>query len=211
MAGNVQRIEVVPIGIDARPFGHGKPHFSKDRGHLFAHLADRVNRALAGMARRQGDIQPLTAQPFIKGGIAKSRLFGHQRAVDLILERVQRWTSHLAFFGGHATKFAHFQRNFALFAHCSEADRLKRAFVTGVGNFGQVFRFEIIHRLGSAPALRRSSPSACAVQVIGCQSPDSTQDMAKPNQVREKENHRMLRLLRNDSRYVCVRTMGRQS
>ena len=38
VAGNIQRVKVIPIRVDARPFGDRKPHLGKDRGQLFGHL-----------------------------------------------------------------------------------------------------------------------------------------------------------------------------
>ena len=38
VAGDVQRIEIVPVAFDLRPFGHGKTHIGEDRGDLLGHL-----------------------------------------------------------------------------------------------------------------------------------------------------------------------------
>jgi hypothetical protein len=52
VAGDVQRVEIVPIGLDLRPLGHGEAHVGEDRGDLLGHLAHRVDRAHgAGAAR----------------------------------------------------------------------------------------------------------------------------------------------------------------
>ena len=52
MTGNVQRIEIVPVILDLRPFGHRKAHIGENRRDLFCHLADGVDRAKAAGAAR---------------------------------------------------------------------------------------------------------------------------------------------------------------
>ena len=88
VAGDVQRVEVIPIGVDARPFGDRKPQLGKDRGHFFGHLADGVDRTLPRRARGQCDVQPFTAQAFIKCGITQSGFLGGDGRCDLVLERI---------------------------------------------------------------------------------------------------------------------------
>ena len=38
MTGDVQRVKIIPIGINSRPFGHGKTHIRKDCGYFFHDL-----------------------------------------------------------------------------------------------------------------------------------------------------------------------------
>ena len=71
MAGDVQRIKIIPIGINSRPFGHGKAHIGKDCGDLFHDLRYWVDAALTASARRQSHIQPFGAQPRVQRRIRK--------------------------------------------------------------------------------------------------------------------------------------------
>ena len=41
----VQRGEIVVVGLDVRPFGDREAHVGEDRGDLVDHLADRVDAA----------------------------------------------------------------------------------------------------------------------------------------------------------------------
>ena len=62
MAGDVERVEIVPIAFDLRAFGDGETHIGEDRGDLFGDLADRVDGALCAGAGWQGDVEPFVAQ-----------------------------------------------------------------------------------------------------------------------------------------------------
>jgi hypothetical protein len=46
--GEVERGEIVVVGLDIRPFGDGKAHVAEDRGDLVDDLADRVDAAALG-------------------------------------------------------------------------------------------------------------------------------------------------------------------
>ncbi len=66
VAGDVQRVEIVPVTVDLRTFGNRKAHIGKNRRDLFGDLADRVDRALSAAPTGQCDVKPFAAQPFIK-------------------------------------------------------------------------------------------------------------------------------------------------
>ena len=145
VAGDVQRVEVIPIGVDARTFGDRKPQLGEDRGHFLGHLADGVDRALTRRARGQCHVQPFAAQTFIKGRIPKCCFLRGNGGVDLVLERVQRGADCLAFFGRHTAQLAHLQGDFALFTHGGQTDVLQRGFVGGTSDLAQIFRFQVVH------------------------------------------------------------------
>ena len=48
--GEIQRGEIVIVGLDVRAFGDGETHIGKDRGDLVNDLADRMNAADFGQA-----------------------------------------------------------------------------------------------------------------------------------------------------------------
>ena len=52
MARNIQRIKVIPIGINAWTLGHTKTHVGENCGDLLGHLGNRVNGALSASAGR---------------------------------------------------------------------------------------------------------------------------------------------------------------
>ena len=145
VAGDVQRVEVVPIGVDARAFGDRETHLGKDRSQLFGDLADRVDAALTLVPRGQGHVEPFAAQTLIKRGIAKCCLLGGKRRVDFILQRVQRRPGDLSLFGGHLAQLAHLQRDLALLADGSQPDVFQCGFVTGIGDLAQVLLLQIVH------------------------------------------------------------------
>ena len=116
VAGDVQRVEVVPIGLNLRPFGHGEAHIGENRGDFFGDLADRMDRALPPVSRRQGHVEPFALQPLVQSCIAQRRLFRSQSAVHLVFQRIQRRAGHLPLLGCHLTQFAHLQADLALLA-----------------------------------------------------------------------------------------------
>jgi hypothetical protein len=65
--GEVQRGEIVVVGLDVRPFGDGEAHVAEDRGDLVDHLADRMDaaRSAGDWAHRQRHVERL-------GGEARS-------------------------------------------------------------------------------------------------------------------------------------------
>ena len=71
MPGDVQGVKIIPIGINSRPFGHGKTHIGKDCSDFFHDLRYWMNAALTSAPRRQSDIQPFSAQPRVKRRIRK--------------------------------------------------------------------------------------------------------------------------------------------
>ena len=145
MRRDVERVKVIPISIDARPFCHREPHFGKDCRDLFGHLADRVDRALAHRAGGQGDIQPFALQSFVQCGIGQRGLFGGQRAVDFVLERIESRPCDLALFWGHFPQFAHLEADLSLFADGLNAQVLQAGFISRAGNEFDVLLAQIVH------------------------------------------------------------------
>ncbi len=143
---NIQRIKVIPIGFDLRAFGHRKPHVCKDRRDLFGHLRDRVNAALAARSARQGHVQPFGFQPLFQSGIGQRSLFGGQRRVDLVFQRIEFWPHDLTLFRGHFPQLAHFQGNFAFFTHCLYAQLFDCGLIRSICNQTDIFVSEIVHR-----------------------------------------------------------------
>ena len=50
--GHVERGEIIPLGLDLRPFGDGEAEVGENLRELVHHLADRVDRALTALRRR---------------------------------------------------------------------------------------------------------------------------------------------------------------
>ncbi len=159
LGGDVQRVEIVPVGLDVRAFGDGKAHLGEDRRQLVRDLADRMDRALRRRAGRERDVQPLGAQPLVERRVGQRRLARRDGGVDLVLQRVEGGAGGLALVGRHAAELAHHQRDLALLAQRRDAHRLDRRLVGGVGDLPKVplpDRLRIVHpssRLRAAPVL----------------------------------------------------------
>ena len=63
--GEVQRGEIVVVGLDVRTFGDREAHVAEDRGDLVDHLADRMDAAALGrrLAHRQRHVDRLGGEP----------------------------------------------------------------------------------------------------------------------------------------------------
>ena len=76
--GEVQRGEIVIVGLDIRTFGDREAHVGEDRGDLVDDLADRMDAAALGRrgAHRQGDIDGLARQPCVDRRVLQRRPCG---------------------------------------------------------------------------------------------------------------------------------------
>ena len=145
VAGDVQRVEVIEIGVDLRTFGNGEPHVGKDRRDLFDHLTDRVDRANARITGRQRHVQPFGFQTFVQRRIAQRLFLGGQGCVDLVLQRVQLGAHDLTLFRRHLAQLAHFQADLAFFANCLHTQIFQRCFIASVRDQIDILVAQIIH------------------------------------------------------------------
>ena len=156
--GEVQRGEIVIVGLDIRTFGDREAHVGEDRGDLVDDLADRMDAAALGRrgAHRQRDIDGLAGQALVNRRILQIGLAGGDRGGNIGLQRVDRSTARLALFRRHGAERLQELGDRALLAERVDAHGFDRRFVTGSGHFGQqiVFQcFQIGHRSfpGSLP------------------------------------------------------------
>ena len=76
----IQRGEIVVVGLDIRALGDGEAEIAEDRGDLVDDLADRMDAAgfeTAG-AQRQRDIDRLGCEARGKAGLPSARRGGRQ-------------------------------------------------------------------------------------------------------------------------------------
>ncbi len=137
--GEVERREVVPVGLDVRPFGNRESHVGKDRGDLVGHLADRMNAAGCGRrgANRQRDINALGGEPGFECLCLQLGALGLDPAGHLVLEPVDRRAGHLALVRGHLAQGRQQCRDGALLADGSDPQRFNCRFVLGGVDLGE--------------------------------------------------------------------------
>ena len=145
VAGDVERVEIVPVAFDLGPLGHGEPHLGEDRGHLLRHLADGMDGSSGPRSARQRHVQPFVLQPLFQCGIGKRCLLGGKGRVDLVLEVVELRPHDLAFLRAHPAQFAHPQADFTLLSQRPEAQVLKRGLVGGGRNLLNVLVVQVVH------------------------------------------------------------------
>ncbi len=102
----VERGEVVVVGLDVRPLGDGEAEVGEDDADLVDHLADRVDAA--GLQRRRPDRQRHVDG--VLGEAAGERLVLEHRAalgdrlVDAVFQPVERRSHHRALLRRHARR-----------------------------------------------------------------------------------------------------------
>lgn len=145
VTGDVERVEVVPIGFNLRPFGGGETHVGEDGGTFLPDLRHGVDGAHTTIPRGQCHVQPFSLQARVQCRIAQRHFLGNQGGVNLVLQRIQRGTGCLAFLGRHFTKGTHLQADLALFADRLNPQVLERGLITSAAYQIEVFGFEIVH------------------------------------------------------------------
>ena len=136
----IQRGEIVVIGLDVRPFGDRKAHVGEDRGDLVDHLADRVDAAALGrrLPHRQRHVDLFGGEPRGDGDVAcSSALRAASASVTRFFSPLIAGPFDLPFFSAHRAKRLQHFGDRALLAECRHAHRLDRLFVAGCGDFGE--------------------------------------------------------------------------
>jgi hypothetical protein len=137
---NVERAEIVPVGLDVRPLGDRKSHVAKNRDDLLPDLGDRMHRADRFRARRKRDIDCLGLQPRFERelgehGAARLDVFGHS-----VTQFVQLRPGRFSLLRAHFSEPLQELGNRAFLAEGCDAERLQLALVLrrddGGGDFG---------------------------------------------------------------------------
>ncbi|MNE78330.1 hypothetical protein D3C80_1747240 [compost metagenome] len=99
----IQRSEVIIIGLDIRAFCNRETHVGEDGGDLVDDLADRMDTATLGRRRadRQRDVQRFGLQARVDRSVLQDRLALRDCVGDLVLQRVDCRTAGLALFRRH--------------------------------------------------------------------------------------------------------------
>ena len=132
---NVERGEIVEVGLDVRAFGDGETHIGEDLGDLVGDLAHRMDAALGKrtLAHREGDVGTLSREPHAQRSAAKRLALSFQRLADAILKLVDGLAETLALFRRHAPERLHQLRDAALLAERGDAHLFERAEVCRLG------------------------------------------------------------------------------
>ena len=152
----IERGEIVVVGLDIRPFGDGEAEIGEDRGDLVDDLADRMDAA--GLERRradrQRDVDALGFEPADELGFLEARAAIGERLADAVLEPVQRRAHDLALLRRHAAEALHQLGDAALLAERGDAFGFERRLVGGRGDRRGDLGFErgdLGHSCGSLP------------------------------------------------------------
>ena len=127
----IQRGEIIKIGLDIRPLGHRKAHIGEDGGQFVDHLRDRMDPPARGQTfgQRQRHIGPLGLQPCIQRRIAQCRAPGGQGGGHAVTQAVDQRTLLLALVRRHAAQRFQQTGNRARFAQSGNAHRFQSRFI----------------------------------------------------------------------------------
>ena len=86
---DVERLEIVPVVLDVRPFGDGEAHVGEDRDDLVGDLAHRMDAPLGAL--RAGSVTSIrsASSRASSGHLVAARPCGGQGLLELALERVE--------------------------------------------------------------------------------------------------------------------------
>ena len=131
---NVERGEIVEVGLDVRPLGDREAHIGEDLGDLVGDLAHRVDAAFGerAFAHREGNVGPLSREPRAQRSAAKRLALGVQRLSDALFELIDGLAEALALFRRHAPERLHQLRDAALLAERGDAHLFQRAEVAAL-------------------------------------------------------------------------------
>jgi uncharacterized heparinase superfamily protein len=95
----VQRLEVVPVVLDLRPFRQLVAQPAEDAGDALQGAGDRMQAGAVAVAARQGDVDGFGGQACIQCRVFQQRLALAQRAGQRVAGLVDRFTGGLALVG----------------------------------------------------------------------------------------------------------------
>ena len=147
---DIERGEIVPVVLDLGAGGDRETEIGKDFGEFVHHLRDGVNTSLGRSRRRQGQIQFFGGQLRIQSRCFHRFLAGGQGIGDGLTGTVDLRTLFLPLFRRHFAQGFQQQRNLALLAERSQADRFQRIAIGYSFNLLQIFvpdRLDVAHHI----------------------------------------------------------------
>ena len=101
---DVQRAEIVPVGLDIEALADAETHGAEDRRHLLHGAADRVDETVQAGRRRQADIDALGGELGLDLRLFELRAPRVDRGGQLVLEPVERGPTLAPLLGGGGTE-----------------------------------------------------------------------------------------------------------
>ncbi len=99
----IQRLEIVPVILDLRPFRQLVAQPAENSGDAFQGTGDRMQANAVAIAARQGDVDGFGDQPRVQCGFQQRLALG-QRTGQCVAGLVDRFTSGLALLGRQGTE-----------------------------------------------------------------------------------------------------------
>ena len=133
----VQRLEVVPVVLDLRPFRQLVAQPAEDAGDALQGAGDRVQASALAVAARQGDVDGFGRQARIQGRVFQQRLALAQRAGQRVAGLVDRFTGGLALVGWQGAELLELRGDAAALAKQGHAQLFQRIGALCGGHIGQ--------------------------------------------------------------------------
>jgi hypothetical protein len=171
----IERREVVVIGLDVGAFGDGKTHVRENGREFVDDLADRMDAParLGSVAHRQRDVEALGGEALLERRVGERLLARRDRRLHLIAQAVDQGTLALALLGRHRAEGLQKLGDGALLAQRGDTHAFERGLVGRTLHLRQEIAFEsrkIGHGHKSrAPAFcgRGAGPSSVAGPLAG--------------------------------------------
>ena len=113
---HIQRIKVMKLVFNVRPFGNLKSHLPENSDNLFINFAHRMNTSLVFRTTRQGHVNFFLSQLGIQLFCLQLGLAVFQRVFNLRLENVQSLAHFFFLFNRKRSQSLHHFGNAPLFA-----------------------------------------------------------------------------------------------
>ncbi len=160
MRRDVQRAEIVPVGFDVRPVGHGASHGAEDRRDLLHGFADRMDQAGFARTRRQRGVEAFGGQARVELGVVECCATGLDEFGQRVLELVECGTTFAALLGRGLAEVAQQCGEAAVATECGDAHGVPGAQVAGGSEGCCGFGVQSLQIVGHGFS-HRNSPSPC--------------------------------------------------
>ena len=137
----IQRIKVMELVFDIRPFGNIKPHLPENGYDFFINFAHRMNTPLILRTNRQADVNRFAGKFLVQLLFFQNGFLSFQRGLHFRLQNIEGLPCFLLFFNRQTAERLHHLGNPSFFAQNGNSDLLQRFNVGGLFHGCQKFGF----------------------------------------------------------------------
>jgi hypothetical protein len=146
-AGDIQRLEVVVVGLDLRGLRDLEAHAAQDLDAFVDGLRDRMQRSDRGRPTRQRDVDALALQRLGELALAHDGLAFRERLLERALDEVGGAADRAAFLGRQPAHASQQVGQGAFPTQVGDAPVLQRACAGGAVQLGHGGRLQLVQAL----------------------------------------------------------------